>query len=57
MTDRKDEIAWLEEMLREIQAKHNLCPHCGEHPKEPETELCENCTLLAMYERAMAGEE
>ncbi|MGI9408429.1 MAG: hypothetical protein ACR2OV_00040 [Hyphomicrobiaceae bacterium] len=31
----------------------DLCPHCRERPREPETELCENCTILAMYERVM----
>ncbi len=30
MPDRKPEIAWLNEKLREIQSKHGICPHCGE---------------------------
>lgn len=35
----------------------DLCPRCQERPREPETELCDNCTTLAMYERVMAGED
>ena len=35
----------------------DLCPHCRERPREPETELCEECQLFALYEEMMEGDE
>lgn len=43
MPDRKQEIAWLNRTLREIQSKHDICPVCRQRPAKPETEVCQRC--------------
>lgn len=49
MPDRKDEIAWLESVERDIRRKHGQCD-CGRGPKKAETEMCEACELDALAE-------
>ena len=44
MTDRKQEIAWLERIERDIRRKQGQC-HCGRGPVRAETEQCESCDL------------
>ena len=57
MIGRKDEIAWLEETLREIERRNSQCAHCRIWPAKDETGLCDQCELFATYERALAGED
>lgn len=49
MPDRKREIAWLEQALRDIRDRHDLC-ECGRGPKRAETEICVFCELEAQAE-------
>ena len=42
MSDRKEEIAWLERIERDLRQKTDLCD-CGRGPKKAETEMCQHC--------------